>query len=76
MDQKKEKLAGKISPGNILDNPETLETYSRDQSFALPVKPWLVVKPRSLDEVKGVIEGWPDAYTAGAGKLRPAALLW
>ncbi len=55
MDDKKEKLAGIVSRRNILDDPETLETYSRDQSFALPVKPWLVVKPQSLDEVKGVV---------------------
>ena len=56
MDGKKEKLTGIVGQGNILDDPETLETYSRDQSFALPVKPWLVVKPRSVDEVQGIVK--------------------
>jgi FAD/FMN-containing dehydrogenase len=55
VDGKKEKLAGIVGRGNILDDPETLETYSRDLSFALPVKPRLVVKPRNTDEVKGMV---------------------
>jgi FAD/FMN-containing dehydrogenase len=52
---KKEQLAGIVSRSNILDDPETLDIYSRDQSFTLPVKPQLVVKPLNMEEVKGVV---------------------
>jgi hypothetical protein len=55
VDGKKEQLAGIVSQSNILDDPETLETYSRDQSFASPMKPRFVVKPQNAGEVQGIV---------------------
>lgn len=55
MDSKKGKLAGIIGQSSILDDPETLKTYSRDQSFAPPMKPWFVVKPQNAGEVQGIV---------------------
>ncbi len=53
--QKKEELSGIVGPENVSDEPETLESYSRDQSFVLPMKPRLVVKPKKLDEIQAIV---------------------
>ena len=55
MDSMKEKPAGIVSKSNILDDPETLQSYSQDKSFALPVQPWCVVKPQNTAEVQGIV---------------------
>lgn len=51
----KEELAEILGSGNVFDNPETLEAYSQDLSFARPVKPGLVVKPGSAEEVQAIV---------------------
>lgn len=55
MKGKKEKLVGIVGKNNVLDDPETLEAYSRDQSFAVPIKPSFVVKPGNVEEVQGIV---------------------
>jgi FAD/FMN-containing dehydrogenase len=50
-----EELASIVSPEYILNDPGTLEAYSRDMSFVKPVKPWVVVKARSADEVQAIV---------------------
>ena len=55
MNDKKEKLTGIVGKGNVLDDPETLRAYSRDQSFVAPMKPWFVVKPKNVDEVQEIV---------------------
>jgi len=56
MTGKKEELAGIVGETNVLDEPETLEAYSQDQSFSLPIKPRFVVKPKNAEEVQGVVK--------------------
>jgi hypothetical protein len=56
VDSKKEKLIGIVGEKNVLDAPETLDAYSRDQSFVRPMKPWVVVKSKSVDEVQGIVK--------------------
>ena len=51
----KEELAGIVSSARILDDPETLDTYSRDSSFVKPLKPRFVVKPISTEEVQSLV---------------------
>ncbi|MCK4274361.1 MAG: FAD-binding oxidoreductase [Dehalococcoidales bacterium] len=51
----KEELAGIVSSENVFDDPETLDAYSRDFSFVKPVKPRVVVKPGSADEVQALV---------------------
>jgi FAD/FMN-containing dehydrogenase len=57
-DQKAELIA-LIGKKNVLDDPETLDAYSRDQSFARPMKPRFVVKPKNADEVQKIV-GWAN----------------
>jgi FAD/FMN-containing dehydrogenase len=51
----KEELSSLVSSERIFDDPETLDTYSRDMSFVKPMKPRVVVKPRSTDEVQAIV---------------------
>lgn len=45
-----------VGAENVLDAPEILEAYSRDQSFVPPRKPRLVVRPKNVDEVQGIVK--------------------
>jgi FAD/FMN-containing dehydrogenase len=56
MGGKKDELARIIDAKNVVDDPETLEGYSNDQSFVLPIKPQLVVKPKNADEVQRILK--------------------
>ena len=53
----KAELVALVGKENVLDDPETLDTYSKDQSFTRAMKPRLVVKPQNVDEVQRII-GW------------------
>ena len=55
MDRKKDRLIGIVGRRNVLDDTETLEAYSRDESFVPPMKPWFVVKPKNVQEVQKVV---------------------
>lgn len=52
----KEELIGIVGKDNVLDDPETLEAYSRDQSFVPPKKPLSVVRPENVDEVQAIVK--------------------
>jgi FAD/FMN-containing dehydrogenase len=56
LDNRKRELIGIVGEKNVLDDPETLEAYSRDQSFVLAIKPWFVVKPKNVEEVQGIVK--------------------
>lgn len=56
MGDSREDLIGIVGGENVLDDPETLEAYSRDQSFALPMKPSLVVRSGNADEVETIVK--------------------
>ena len=60
---KKEELIGIVGKGSVLDVPETLEAYSQDQSFVLPMKPWFVVKPKNVDEVQRIVKSANQTLT-------------
>jgi hypothetical protein len=51
----KEELSKIVSPDCILDDPKSLDAYSGDMSFAKPVKPALVVKPKKADDVRPIV---------------------
>jgi FAD/FMN-containing dehydrogenase len=53
---KREELANIVGAGNVVDDPETLDGYSKDYSFVQPRKPWFVVKPKNADEVQGIVK--------------------
>lgn len=49
----REKELKKIVGENyVFGEPETLERYSKDESFVHPIRPRCVVKPKSLEEVQ------------------------
>jgi FAD/FMN-containing dehydrogenase len=56
MGDKKNDLAKIVGEVNVIDSPEILEAYSWDQSFAHPMKPRFVVKPKNADEVQGIVK--------------------
>ncbi len=51
----KEELANIVGAERVIDDPETLDAYSRDLSFVKPVKPRLIVKPGNADEVQAIV---------------------
>jgi FAD/FMN-containing dehydrogenase len=56
LDHRKERLIQLVGESNVLDTPEALNAYTRDQSFTSPMKPWIVVKPHDTDQVKDIVE--------------------
>lgn len=53
---RKEDLAGIVGSDWVLDDPETLEVYSRDLSFVPPKRPECVVKPVATEEVQAIVK--------------------
>lgn len=49
-------LTNIVGGENVIDDPETLESYSSDESFAVRRKPRLVVKAKNADEVQQVMK--------------------
>jgi FAD/FMN-containing dehydrogenase len=56
MNEKEGQLVEIVGLENVLDDTATLETYSRDQSFVLPMKPRVVVKPDNADQVQKIVQ--------------------
>jgi FAD/FMN-containing dehydrogenase len=55
MNNPKTALAALVSQGNLEDDPEILESFSRDQSFNRAMKPRLVVKPGNVEEIQKIV---------------------
>jgi len=55
MPDQKDELVALAGAGNVLDDPQILESYSRDQSFVRAEKPRLVVKVANVDQVQKII---------------------
>ena len=53
---KKSDLTEIVGTENVLDSPEILQEYSRDESFALPIRPGCVVKPSKTSELERIIK--------------------
>jgi len=51
----KDGLAEIAGSKNVLTEPAILDKYSRDQSFTPPRKPNYVAKPKTLEEVQGIV---------------------
>jgi FAD/FMN-containing dehydrogenase len=45
-----------VGSDNLLDDPAVLESYAADESFALPSRPRLVVRPGDEDEVQALVD--------------------
>ncbi len=55
MTEKREGLGRIVGIENVIDTPEVLERYSRDCSFARPMKPRFVARPKNAEEVQGIV---------------------
>jgi len=53
---KKDELIKIVGAENVINDPVTLDVYSKDHSFIPPRKPRMVVKPKSADEVQGIVK--------------------
>ncbi len=51
----KQELIGVVGEGHVVDDPEVIAGYGRDESFVLPIKPWYVVRPGTEEEVKQLV---------------------
>ncbi|MFH2115871.1 MAG: FAD-binding oxidoreductase [Spirochaetota bacterium] len=56
MDGLVERLAAVVGKENVASDVNTLERYSKDGSFAVPMKPRLVVRVKSADEVQSIVK--------------------
>ena len=56
MAEKKDALIKIVGAENVIDDPITLDVYSKDHSFIPPRKPRMVVKPKNADEVQGIVK--------------------
>lgn len=52
----KQKLVEIVGAKNVLDSQEILESYSKDQSFAVPMMPLMVVKPENAAQVQELVK--------------------
>lgn len=59
----KEELAKIVASENVTDDPDTLDQYSKDLSFVLPIRPRCVVKPNSLEEAQEIVKWANDTLT-------------
>ncbi len=52
----KEELAGIVGTENVTDNPNILNSYSRDISFVKSCRPRVVVKPSTAEQVQSLVK--------------------
>jgi len=52
----KQNLVDIVGAANVIDNPEVLASYSKDESFATPMKPWFVVKVQNAEQVEKLVK--------------------
>ncbi len=55
MKTKKENLIAIVGAEHVADDAQTLENFSRDQSFVAPRKPWFVVRPQNAEQVTALV---------------------
>jgi FAD/FMN-containing dehydrogenase len=60
VETKKRQLAAIVGEDNVLDDAQTLEEFSRDESLCEPLRPWFVVKPAKDSEVQALVK-WANA---------------
>ena len=56
MGVKNDELTKIVGAENVIDDPITLDVYSKDHSFVPPMKPLMVIKPKNADEVQGIVK--------------------
>ncbi len=60
VDTRKQQLIEIVGAANVDDNEAILTRFSRDESFAAPLRPWFVVRPHCDAEVQALVK-WANA---------------
>ncbi len=63
MESMKQNLVGIVGAKNVIDSPEVIESYSKDESFATPIKPFFVVKPENAEQVEKLVKWANESKT-------------
>lgn len=63
MDGTKKTLSAIVGSGNVSDDPDVLDSYARDESFAAPRRPWFVARPKDAGEVQALVAWANDTAT-------------
>ena len=63
MTVKKDELARIVGPENVSDAREVLESFSRDESFALPIRPACAARPDNAAEVQKIVQWAKETRT-------------
>ena len=56
MDKNKDELIKIVGTENVINDPATLDIYSKDHSFIPQMLPMMVVKPKNADEVQDIVK--------------------
>jgi len=56
MVETKDTLIKTFGKENLVEDPETLESFSKDESFTHPLKPWYAVKAQNVTQVENLIQ--------------------
>jgi FAD/FMN-containing dehydrogenase len=56
VDAKKQALINIVGHRFVSDDPAVLESYSRDESFAAPRRPWFTVRPKDAQEIQALVQ--------------------
>ena len=59
----RDKLAKIVGNENVFDDPETLESYSKDGSFVHKIRPRCIVKPKDLGHIQAIVKWANDTRT-------------
>lgn len=53
--QTKEQLGAIVGPPHVFDDAASRSSFGRDQSFVLPLEPWVVVRPQTPEQVQQIV---------------------
>ncbi|MFL9829177.1 FAD-binding oxidoreductase, partial [Rhodoplanes sp. SY1] len=56
MSTKKQLLIDIFGPDAVFDDPDLLDAYAHDESFAESVKPQFVVRPKTTEQVQALVK--------------------
>src|SRR5512142_618378 len=45
-----------LGPANVLNDPQILDSFSKDESFAQPLRPAFIVKPENAAQVQELVQ--------------------
>jgi FAD/FMN-containing dehydrogenase len=56
VNNQKQELTDIVGPNNVFDDPQILDEYAQDRSFAVSIKPSMVVKPQNAQAVQQIVQ--------------------